>query len=65
MNKTARDWADDMADEILDYLAKCRTQLEKSELIAAYLRREKIGGKIEGVQEVRIALGIPSTGDNP
>jgi hypothetical protein len=58
----ARDWADEMADEILIYLARChRIELER-ELIAAYLRREKQAGKVEGVNEASVALGVPVTG---
>jgi hypothetical protein len=54
-----RDWADDMADEILFFLAKCRTAEQESELIAAYLRLEKQAGKVDGVHTLSTALGVP------
>ena len=61
----SRDWADEMADEILIYLAKCLTAEQESKMIAAYLRREKQAGMVEGVNEACAALGVPITqGEN-
>ena len=52
-----RDWADDMADEILQYLAKCQTSEQEADLIAAYLRCERSAGRVDAAKDMATALG--------
>lgn len=51
-----RDWADDTAEQVIDYLIKCADRSEKRELIAAYLRTERSRGKLEGVGQLSAAF---------
>lgn len=46
------DWSVECAKEVDAYLQKCRTQDERIELLAAYLRRERSKGAVDGVAEV-------------
>lgn len=53
-----RDDADDVAEELLGYLRKCRTPKEERELVAAYIRRERTAGKIFGIEMVAASCPV-------
>ena len=47
-----RDWADDTANELIGYLRLCKTPQQELELAAAYLRRERVAGKMDAINEL-------------